>query len=104
MPIAKPCRQPTPRTAKALVASALASEILLIPGVRLPRVFAIEGCRYVIENGCAKRMLKLDMIHVEAGGSKPEDELFIVTQSGFNAVVRLLGHKTLIDLGVLEPD
>jgi hypothetical protein len=103
-PHPKPCRQPTPRIAKVLVASALAAATQLVAGVRLPRGFTIEGRRYVIENGGAKRMLKLGMIRVEAGAIKPEDELFIVTQFGFNAVVSLLGRERLIDLGVLDPD
>jgi hypothetical protein len=97
-------RQPTRRMAVVLVAAALATETQMASGQVLPRLFLIQGLPYVIENGIAKDMLKAGMIRVKpAGAGRPQDELFVVTQLGVNAVISLLGRDKLIDLGVLDP-
>lgn len=97
-------RQPTPRMAVTLVAAALAVEAPLAAGLSLPRVFTIEGRPYAIENGVARDMLKAGMIRVEPGATQPEDERFVLTQSGFKAVLSSLGRERLVDLGALDPD
>ncbi|HEY3825250.1 MAG TPA: GIY-YIG nuclease family protein [Bryobacteraceae bacterium] len=96
-------RQPTQRMAVVLVAAALANETQLAPGLSLPRLLAIDGRPYVIENGVAKDMLKAGMIRIESGAVRPQDERFVVTQFGFDAVLSLLTRERLIDLGVFDP-
>jgi hypothetical protein len=95
-------RKPTERMAKAIVAAFLSTNQLLAEGVGIPRLFYIYGNTYVIENGVAKDMLKAGMISVTPGG-RPELEQFVLTRSGFQAILGLIPRARLEDLGALEP-
>jgi uncharacterized protein len=95
-------RKPTERMAKAIVAMCLATNQLLAEGVKLPRLFKIDGKAYVIENGVAKDMLKAGMISVTPG-EWPELEQFTLTRGGFEATLSLVPRARLEDLGALEP-
>lgn len=95
-------RKPTTRMAKAIVAACLATNQLLSEGIRLPRMFSINDCSYVVENGVAKDMLKASMILIEPNG-KPQDEEFLVTKEGVRAILSLIPKSRLEDLGVIEP-
>jgi hypothetical protein len=95
-------RKPTERMAKAIVAACLATNQLLSEGIRVPRMFSINSNPYVIENGVAKDMLKASMISIKAN-EKPQDEEFIVTKIGLQAILSLIPKNRLEDLGVIEP-
>ncbi|MBW7848861.1 MAG: GIY-YIG nuclease family protein [Rhodospirillales bacterium] len=95
-------RQPTQRMAVTLVAAALVGDVPMAAGIAVPRVFAIDGRQYAIENGVAKDMLKAGMIEITAS-ALPEDERFVITDRGFKAVIALIGRDRLLDLGVLDP-
>jgi hypothetical protein len=65
-------------------------------------MFSINSNPYVIENGVAKDMLKASMISIKAN-EKPQDEEFIVTKIGLQAILSLIPKNRLEDLGVIEP-
>jgi hypothetical protein len=96
-------RSPKDRMAKTVVAAALATNQLLGVSLIFPRMFAIRGTNYVIENGVARDMLKAGMISVFPG-ERPEWERFELTQLGYTAILNLLTKPRLEDLGVLEPE
>jgi hypothetical protein len=95
-------RNPTKRMAIVLVTAAIASQRMITQGSILPRLFEMDGRPLVIENGVSRDMLKAGMIVVEAGATKPECEMFRLTDAGCAAILRFLGREQLVDLGVLE--
>ncbi len=99
----KPVPQPTPRMAKAIVASSAAAGLLLREGVVIPRRFAIDGVDCAIENGCGGDMIHARMVEPVEPRRDPATEALRLTRSGFDAVIALIGRDRLLDLGVLEP-
>ena len=90
------------RMAIVLVAAAIASERMITEGSILPRLFEMNGRPLVIENGVSRDMLKAGMIAIETGATKPEREMFRLTNAGCAAILRFIGRGQLVDLGVLE--
>ncbi|QIG96578.1 GIY-YIG nuclease family protein [Bradyrhizobium sp. 6(2017)] len=95
-------RSPRERMATALVAAAIASGRMIAVGSILPRLFEMNGHPLVIENGVSRDMLKAGMITIEAGATRPEREMFRLTETGYAAILRFIRRRKLIDLGVLE--
>jgi hypothetical protein len=95
-------RTPTKRMAIVLVAAAIASERMIAAGSVLPRVFEMNSRLFVIENGVSRDMLKAGMTSIEPGSTKPEEEMFRLTSAGYAALVRFIGRKSLIDIGILD--
>ncbi len=93
-------RAPTKRMAVVLVAAAIASERIIAAGSILPRVFNMNSRLFVIENGISRDMLKAGMVVVEPGATSPVDELFRLTSAGCAAVLRFVGRRQLVDLGI----
>jgi len=93
-------RKPTLRCAYALVASAAASGLQLVDGVRIPRRFTYEGVSAVIENGVARDMLKAGMASLV---STPNalDEHFVLNSQQVGIIIGLLGAEMLIDRGLI---
>lgn len=94
---------PTPRSARAIVATAVANGILLSPGAVLPRLLVVKGTEYLIENGCGDALIKSRMVELIATDDRPRDEKFSLTRLGFEYVREIVGDAKLIDFGVLEP-
>ena len=93
-------RQPTLRSAYALVASASACGKQLVDGVKLPRSFDYEGVTAIIENGVARDIAKSGMATL-IPTSLPKDELFALSDRQVGIVSGLLGQKHLTDRGLL---
>ncbi|WP_375391510.1 GIY-YIG nuclease family protein [uncultured Sphingomonas sp.] len=90
-----------PRQAGAIVATALANEILLEPNCLLPRRLEVDGVEYIIENGVGRDMVSNGMIEIyEATVAR---ETLKLTTFGYAFVIKTFGSATLIDAGVLLP-
>ncbi|WP_156681102.1 GIY-YIG nuclease family protein [Sphingomonas profundi] len=90
-----------PRQAGAIVATALANDVMLEPGCLLPRRLEIEGVEYIIENGVGRDMVSNGMIEVH--DATVTYETLKLTRLGYVFVVKTFGASTLIDAGVLAP-
>jgi uncharacterized protein len=93
-------RKPTQRCAFALIASACAHGLQILPDVEIPRSFMFEGVEGVIENGVARDILKADMadlISVEP----PQKERFRMDTRQCEVVINLAGETNLIKRGLL---
>jgi hypothetical protein len=75
---------------------------MITEGSILPRFFEMNGRPLVIENGVSRDMLKAGMIAIETGATKPEREMFRLTDAGCAAILHFIGQDQLVDLGVLE--
>ena len=96
-------RRPTARQAAALAASAISSRTEIASAVRLPRVFEIEGHRFIIENGVGKDILKSGMATVIPQTS-PEEELLELTPLGIAAIKTFIPRRLLVSSGVLAEE
>lgn len=94
---------PTERMAKAIVASAAASGIMLDPGTPIPRRFTIRGGEYLIENGCGREMIKAGLVGPPLAGVPVRDEAMPLTRLGLSYIQSCFGAPRLVELGVLEP-
>jgi len=94
---------PTLRSARAIVATAVANEIILSPGIVLPRLLPVDGAEFLIENGCGDALIKSRMVKQTESTKAPRDEAFELTSLGFEYVREQFGDTALIGLGVLEP-
>ncbi len=95
---------PTARMAKAIVASAIANQLILSEGVMIPRLLCINDTEYLIENGCGREMIKAGVIGLPQPEALPRDETMPLTRRGFSHVRMVLSDRRLVDLGVLDPE
>lgn len=93
-------RQPKPRNAYALVASAAAHGVTLTAGARIPRRFTFEGVEGIIENGVARDILKAGVATLEPA-TNPKDEVFVVTENQARLIASLVGKSELEARGLL---
>ncbi len=93
-------RKPTLRCAYALVASAAASGVQLVDGVRITRQFMYEGIAAVIENGVARDILKASMAELESSPD-PLAEKFILRTKQIDTIIGLLSADMLVSRGLL---
>jgi hypothetical protein len=93
-------RQPKARNAYALVASAAAHGVPLLPGARIPRCFRYEGVDAIIENGVARDILKADLATLESVGA-PTAEVFVLDAEQARMIVQLVGRSTLERMGLI---
>ncbi len=93
-------RQPTLRSAYALMACASASRLQFSSGVRLPRAFEYEGVTAIIENGVSRDLVKAGMAELIAS-TDPQLEFFRLAASHGSIIERLVGRHRLIDLGLV---
>ena len=94
---------PTLRSARAIVATAVANEIILSPGTLLPRLLIVNGAEFLIENGCGDALIKSRLVKQSGASKVPRDEELELTPLGFEYVREQFGDRTLVGLGVLEP-
>jgi hypothetical protein len=99
----KPVPRPTPRMAKAIVASAIANGVLLGAGAVLPRRLVVEGAECAIENGCGGDMIQAGLVEPVEPREAPLDEQLRLTARGLAAVVGHVGQNRLVDYGALAP-
>ena len=92
----------TKRQAATLAASAVANQIMLGPGCRLPRRLSIDDRAYIIENGVGKDMLVSGMVTL--ADATAGQEVLEVTPAGYEYIVSILDKKVLVDFGVLDPE
>lgn len=93
-------RSATPRCAFALIAAAVASGCVLVPGVHIPRAFEYGGVRAIIENGVARDILKAGMatLHTDSG---PSSERFVMDEEQLRLLIVLVGGDALAARGLL---
>jgi hypothetical protein len=95
-------RNPTPRMAAALAASAIANRVLIESGCTIPRKMELEGNPMIIEYGASTNLLQAGLATLVTG-QPPGDEHFLLTQRGFDSIVSFIDTDLLIDAGVLMP-
>jgi hypothetical protein len=95
--------RPTLRMAKALVASAIANDVLLTVGARIPRKLNYRGEEFGIENGCGCEMIKAGLVQTSFS-SDPLSQQLILTSVGLNFLRSQFGDNKLRDFGILEPE
>jgi hypothetical protein len=93
-------RQPSLRCGYALIASASASGLQLIEGVRIPRMFEYQGVTAIIENGVARDLLKAKMATLY-GAADPRAEEFGLSRPHVQLLTNLVGHEMLAHRGLL---
>tara|TARA_R110002049_G_scaffold199351_1_gene369463 strand:+ start:18246 stop:19088 length:843 start_codon:yes stop_codon:yes gene_type:complete len=93
-------RQATARCAFALIASAIANECELVPGVELPRRIEFEGVEGVIENGVARDILKAGMAEL-VESDDPIGERFRLNVGHIELLKQLYGQTQLEARGLL---
>lgn len=93
-------RKPTSRCAYALIASAIAHELGLVPGVRVPRQLTYDGVDGIIENGVARDILKAGMAEL-VPADDPVLEQFLLLECHIDMLVALYGREQLEDRGLL---
>jgi len=93
-------RQPTPRNAYALVASAGAHGVVIRSSAHIPRRFTFAGVEAIIENGVARDILKAGLASVEPARD-PRDEVFVITESQARLITQLVGRHELEARGLL---
>src|SRR3546814_19278016 len=87
-------RQPKPRNAFALVASAAANGIMVTHGAQIPRRFMYEGVDAIIENGVARDIINAGIASM-IPAIDPRDEMFTLDMHQANLVVQLVGQDKL---------
>lgn len=92
-------RNPTKRSAYALIASASANGITLTPGCTIPRCFTYLGVQGIIENGVSRDILKAGMADLITA-SDPQDELFTLDEEQLEILNNLVGTDTLSAIGL----
>lgn len=83
-----------------MIASAIAHELELLPGVRVPRKLTYEGVDGIIENGVARDILKAGMALLEPAVD-PIDEEFRLEVEHIGLIVELYGLEALEFRGLL---
>lgn len=86
------------RQAAALVASAIGSGAVLIPGVKLPRYFKFNDVPSVIENGCASDLIASGFVNLAGDGT---GETFMLDKAGVDYITGVFGSGNLTRLNVL---
>jgi uncharacterized protein len=113
MPSGKDLRNLTMRNALTIIAIAAAEGVLIEPGATLLRSFTLypdvedwplpfpppEEVGAVVENGAASDILKLGLVSL-IPALNPEQESFQLTEKGCRAVITLMGHRRLSDMGM----
>jgi uncharacterized protein len=95
-------RNPTPRMAAALAASAIANRVVIAPGCIIPRRLEVEGKPLIIEFGASTNLLEAGLATL-VQGQPPTHEQFLLTDRGFEAVTTHIDRELLVDAGVLMP-
>lgn len=93
-------RKPTPRCAYALVASATAHGLFLMPGICIPRRFEYDGVDAIIENGVARDILKAGMAELVAAVDA-RAERFELNAAHIELIAALVGRSALEARGLL---
>lgn len=93
-------RQPKPRNAFALVASAAAHGAEIACGARIPRRFRYEGVDAIIENGVARDIVKAGVASL-VPATDPCDEAFALDARQANLIAQLVGREQLEARGLL---
>ena len=94
-------RQPTKRSAYALIASASAHSLALEDVIAIPRQFVFEDVEGILENGVCRDILKSGMAHL-VPASNPRDERFILKAPQVELIKALYGTERLSEFGLLE--
>lgn len=89
-----------PRNSGALVAMAVAQEVVIQPGAELSRRFSVEGTDMILENGCGRDMIVNGMIDLV--DDTPKHETIRITASGVDYILKTYDRRKLISYGVLE--
>lgn len=114
-PSPKALKTPSRRNGLTLVAAALASNLKLVPGVHIPRVFIYTPDREdwpltapppdsvpaVIENGALSDILKLGLGTL-LPADRVEDEAVTLDAGQIAQLVRLIGRDTLLGWGLID--
>jgi len=87
------------RSAGALVAAALCSDVPLVEGARIPRQFVYAGIDAVLENGVCRNFCGIGAVELFPTSS-PEDEEFILRHNTAEEIRRLLGAAHLEKMGL----
>ncbi|MGH6681055.1 MAG: GIY-YIG nuclease family protein [Bradyrhizobium sp.] len=95
---------PTVRSAQALLAAAVSGQILLAAGCQIPRVFEVGQIEVAIENGAGRAILKSGLATLVSHAASPEEEIFVLMDSGFRYIKNTFGTDRLLALGVIEPE
>ena len=93
-------RDPKPRNAYALVASAAAHAVRIEASARIPRCFTYDGVAAIIENGVARDILKAGVATL-IPAADPRDEVFALDERQARMVVGLIGRVALETRGLL---
>jgi uncharacterized protein len=93
-------REPTPRCAYALIASASAVGLQLSAGVQIPRSFTYQGVKGVLENGVSRDLLKAGMAKL-IPETDPAEEKYELNSTQLSLLVSLLGREHLVERGLL---
>lgn len=93
-------RQPSMRCAYALIASASASGLQLVDGIRIPRMFHYQGVDAIIENGVSRDILKAGMANVSRANT-PTQEMFELGKHQVEILSDLVGIEMLNQRGLL---
>lgn len=93
-------RKATPRTAYALLSSAVAHGLVLNDGVRIPRCFSYKSVAAIIENGFASDLVKAGVANL-IPSQNPIDEMFEMSSGQIAIIKRLMGEQALEDRGLL---
>ena len=89
-----------PRNSGALVAMAVAQEVIIQNGAELSRRFSFDGIDMILENGCGRDMLVNGMI--ELLDTTPKHERLRITPAGADFVLNQEPKNKLISLGLAE--
>ncbi len=93
-------RKATPRTAYALLSSAVAHGLVLNDGVRIPRCFSYKSVAAIIENGVASDLVKAGVANL-IPSQNPIDEMFEMSSGQIAIIKSLMGEQALEDRGLL---
>jgi len=86
------------RQAGALAASAIANQIMLEIGSKIPRRMTVDGAEFIIENGVARDTLSSDMSLLV--DKKEGHEVLELTKLGFEFILSSIDINLLIDAGI----
>ncbi len=87
-----------PRSAGALVASAICHDIHLAEGAKIPRRFVYDGIEAIIENGACEDVTGLKIVRVTAPRD-PSDEVLVLGPQAPLLIRRLIGDEKLRRMG-----
>src|SRR3546814_11087091 len=92
-------RQPKPRNAFALVASAAANGIMVTHGAQIPRRFMYEGVDAIIEHGVARDIIKAGIASLITA-IDPRSALCPLDMTQAKLLRHLVGHGQLAVRGL----